>query len=86
MKKLITAIILVFVSMTAMADESKVNDAILLDTAVMNAKLEQILQDRLNSELSRENVDALKDMNTRSNDNLLLQSMDYFKVDTSLPE
>lgn len=86
MKKLLTAIILVLVSMTSMADESKVNDAILLDTSVMNAKLEQILQERLSSELSRENVDALKDMNSKGNDNLLLNTMDYFKVDTSLPE
>ena len=86
MKKLITAIILVFVSMAAMADEGKVNATILLDTSVMNAKLEQILQDRLSSELSRDNIDTLNDMNTRVKDNVLQNTMDYFKLDTTLPE
>ena len=86
MKKLVTAIILVFMSMASMADENKVNETILLDTSIMNAKLEQILQDRLNSELSRENVDTLNDMSARGKENILLHTMDYFKVDTNLPE
>lgn len=86
MNKLITAIILVVVSMTAMAEEGKVSDAILPDTSLMNAKLEQVLQERLNLELSRESSDVLNEMNARSTDKLLLHTMDYFKVDTSLPE
>jgi len=86
MKKLITAIILVLVSMTAMADESKVNDKVLLDISVINTKFEQILQERLRSELSQENTNALKGMISAGSDKVLMHTMDFFKVDTSLPE
>lgn len=89
MNKLIAALILVVVSTAATAYESRVNETALLDTSVINAKLEQILQDRLNSQLSQENRETLKDMRSTSIDTLLkhsVRSMDFFKVDTSLPE
>lgn len=89
MKIFTAALILALVSMTAMANESKVNETTLLDTSVINAKLEQIVQDRLSSQLSQENLQTLVNMRSTTGDNLLKQtirSMDFFKVDTSLPE
>ena len=86
MKKIIAVFILVLVSMTTMADENKVNGKVQLDTSAINAKLEQIVNDRLRAELAETNSELVKKSETGDNTNLLMQTLHYFQVDTSLPE
>ena len=86
MTKSIAVFILVLFSMTAMADENKINRKVQLDTSVINAKLEQVLQERLKTEVAENTADRLRKLSSDSHTDLIIQTMDYFKVDTSLPE
>lgn len=86
MKKTIAVLILVFLSMASMADENRVNGKIQPDTSGINAKLEQIVNDRLRAELTVTDAELVKQSETGADSNLLMQTMNFFKVDTSLPE
>ena len=86
MTKSIAVFILVLFSMTAMADENKINRKVQLDTSVINARLELILQERLKSEVAEDTAAAHSKSGYDDRANLLIHTMDYFKVDTSLPE
>ena len=86
MKKLIAVIILALVSMSVMADEGKVNGKAFPNASMVQAKLEQILQDRMQSILAENNAEARKHLDSAGGDTLLIHTMDYFKLDTSVPE
>ena len=86
MKKTIAAFILVLVSTTTMADENRTDGKVQLDTSAINVKLEQLLQERLKSEIAEDTAVTLRKLSSEGSADLLLYSMDYFKVDTSLPE
>ena len=86
MKNAIAIVILVLAAMTTMADESQDNGKVQLDTSAINAKLEQVLNDRLRTELAESDSELVQQANSNTDTNLLLQTMQYFKVDTSLPE
>ena len=86
MKKAIAAVVLVLVSMTALANENKGKEKVQLDTSAINVKFEQVLNDRLRTELAVTNSKLMKQAYSNIETNLLMKTMHYFKVDTSLPE
>lgn len=85
-KKSIAIVILVLVSMASMANENKDYGKVKLDTSVINVKLEQKVNDRLQMVLTEADSELVKKLEAIVDANLPVKSVNYFKVNTSLPE